>query len=181
MIAAARLGDEDASAELYRQHAGYVHGIGRSILRTDELDDLSQDTFLLAFSHLHDFQESCAFRTWISRIAVNQCRAILRKRRQAKNGDAHLVSIDAGTPSDWAPEGGMFGREDPQVEATAARLDLAKLLRVLTSAQRRLLELAYLEDTPAPEIAQMLGIPVGLVRGKIHQAKRRVRNAHKNR
>lgn len=181
LIAAARSGDEDAFTELYRQHAGYVLGIGKSILRTSDLDDLSQDTFLLAFSNLHSFQESCSFRTWISRITVNQCRAILRKRRQAKNGDSHLVPIDAEKNSDWTPEGCMFGSEDLRLEATAARLDLTKLLRVLTPAQQRLLEMAYLEDIPNLEIAQMLRIPVGSVKRKIHHAKRRVRDVHKNR
>jgi DNA-directed RNA polymerase specialized sigma24 family protein len=55
LIAAARLGDEDAFAELYRQHAGYVRAIGRSILRKNDVDDMCQDTFLLAFTRLDRF------------------------------------------------------------------------------------------------------------------------------
>jgi RNA polymerase sigma-70 factor (ECF subfamily) len=181
LIAAARSGDEDAFAELYRQHTDYIGRIGRSILRTSDLDDLCQDTFLLAFTRIHSFEENCSLRTWISRIAVNQCRAILRKRRQAKNGDAHLVPIDAAKKSDWAPDGSMFGSEDLQLEATIARLDLTRLLRVLNPTQRRILEMAYLEDIPDLEIAEILGIPLGSVKRKIHYAKRRVRDVHKNR
>ena len=52
LIAAARLGDQDAFAELYRRHVRYVRAIGRSILRSRDLDDMCQETFLLAFMRL---------------------------------------------------------------------------------------------------------------------------------
>ena len=50
LIAAARSGDEEALQELYQQHVGYVKAVGRAILRKNDLDDMCQDTFLLAFS-----------------------------------------------------------------------------------------------------------------------------------
>ncbi len=96
LIAAARLGDEDAFAELYRQHIGYVRAIGRSILRNRELDDMCQETFLLAFQRLDSFEGNGRFRSWITRIAINRCLAILRKGRQASNGESHLVQIVCG-------------------------------------------------------------------------------------
>jgi len=181
LIAAARLGDEEAFAELYRQHVGFVREVGRRILCTNDLDDLCQDTFLLAFTRLVSFEESCSFRTWISQIATNQCRVILRKRRQAMNGEARLVPIDAAMRSDGGGEECMFGSEDPELEASIARLDLTRLLRVLSPDQRRVLQMAYLEDIPDLEIAEILGTPLASVKSKIHHAKRRVRDVHKNR
>ena len=86
LIAAARSGDEDAFAELYQQHLGYVKAVGRAILRKNDLDDMCQDTFLLAFTRLHSFEGNSQFRTWIARIAANQCLVILRKGRQAVTG-----------------------------------------------------------------------------------------------
>ena len=60
LIAAARLGDEDAFTELYQQHLGYVKAVGRAILRRNDLDDMCQDTFLLAFTRLHSFEGNVA-------------------------------------------------------------------------------------------------------------------------
>ncbi len=95
LIAAARSGNQDAFAELYRQHNRYVRAIGRSILRSRDLDDMCQETFLLAFMRLDSFEGNSQFRTWITRIAINQCLVILRKGRRASNVESHLVQMDA--------------------------------------------------------------------------------------
>ena len=55
LVAAARQGDQGAFAELYRLHHAYVRGICRNILRDDSVDDLCQDTFLVAFTRLDSF------------------------------------------------------------------------------------------------------------------------------
>src|ERR1700685_908266 len=94
LIAAARLGDEDAFTELYQQNLGYVKAVGRAVLRKNDLDDMCQDTFLSAFTRLHSFEGNSQFRTWICRIALNQCLMTLRKERQASNGESKLIRID---------------------------------------------------------------------------------------
>jgi RNA polymerase sigma-70 factor (ECF subfamily) len=177
LIAAARRGDQEAFAELYRQHVAYVRAIGRTILRNNDLDDMCQDTFLKAFTRLDSFDETLRFRPWITRIAINQCLMRLRKRRQASNGDSHLVQMDT-TMADEAFDQCVFASIDRQLEGTPARLDLDKLLQVLTPVQRRVLEMACLEDMLDTEIAEVLGIPVATVRTKIHNAKRKIRNKY---
>ncbi len=167
LIAAARLGDEEAFAELYQQHLGYVQAVGRAILRKNDLEDMCQDTFLLAFTRLHSFEGNAQFRTWIARIAANQCLVILRRARQASNGESNLVEIDS-----------RFARVDRDLEGVPARLDMEKLLRGLTTRQRRALEMAYVEDMPAQEIADRLGTTLACVKNSIHHAKQRAREIH---
>jgi RNA polymerase sigma-70 factor (ECF subfamily) len=181
LIAAARLGDEDAFAALYRQHASYVRAIGRAILHKTDLDDMCQDTFLLAFTRLATFQGNCQFRTWISRIATNQCLLILRKARQPSNGESHLIQIDAELAAGLGRDRWIFAGTDKGIEGLAARLDLNKLLAVLNPIQRRVLEMAYLEGTPGEEIAELLGIPLSSVKNNIHRAKTRLLKIHKQR
>jgi RNA polymerase sigma-70 factor (ECF subfamily) len=173
LIAAARLGDEDAFAELYRQHIGYVRTVGRSMLRKDDLDDMCQDTFLLAFTRLHSFEGTCQFRTWIARIATTQCLRTLRKVRQASNGESNLIQINPELAAD------DFAAEDKNLEAVPARLDLDRLLRALQPLQRRVLEMAYVEGMPEAEIAEMLGTSPSSVKGTIHHARRRVQKKYK--
>jgi RNA polymerase sigma-70 factor (ECF subfamily) len=181
LIAAARLGDEDAFTELYHQHLGYVKAVGRAVLHKSDLDDMCQDTFLLAFTRLHSFEGNSTFRTWVTRIAMNQCLLTLRKARQASNGESRLMQIDAELAGDDVLGRCIFTREDKNLEGVPARLDLIRLLRVLKPVQRRVLEMAYLEDVPDQEIAEMLDMTLSSVKSKIHHAKRRVREVHKKR
>jgi RNA polymerase sigma-70 factor (ECF subfamily) len=175
LIAAARLGNQDAFAELYRQHVGYVRAIGRSILRNKDLDDMCQDTFLLAFTRLNSFDGNSRFRTWITRIAINRCLVTLRKGRRTGKSQSDQVSMD----TEFADEGVdrfAFACIDQQLEGLSTRLDLEKLLSALTPIQRQILEMAYLEDMPELEIAEVLGIPLSAVTRRIFRAKRKVRN-----
>ena len=75
----------------------------------------------------------------------------------------------------------IFTGEDKNLEGVPVRLDLGRLLQVLKPVQRRILEMAYLEDVPAQEIAEMLGMTPASVKSQIHHAKRRVRKIHKKR
>jgi RNA polymerase sigma-70 factor, ECF subfamily len=174
LIAAARLGDEDAFSALYHQHAAYVRAIGRSVLHKTDLDDMCQDTFLLAFTRLHSFEGTCQFRTWITRIAMNQCLLILRRARQTKNGESNLIQLDDELAEEDILHRCIFTSEDKELEGVPVRLDLHRMLDVLTPAQRRILTMAYLEDIPDLEIAKRLGTSLSAVKGAIHLAKRRL-------
>jgi RNA polymerase sigma factor (sigma-70 family) len=175
LIAAARLGNEDAFAELYRQHIRYVRAIGRSILRKNDLDDMCQETFLRAFTRLDTFDVNLRFRPWITRIAINQCLLTLRQGRQASNGDSHLVQMDVEM-ADEAFDRFVFASADSQLEGVSARLDLDRLLQALKPLERQVLEMAYLEGLPYMEIATVLGVPLTTVRAKIHSVKMKLRN-----
>ena len=130
-------------------------------LRAEESDDMCQDTFLLAFTRLDRFEGKCPFRTWITRIAINQCLVRLRKGRQASNGESHLVQMDREMAEE-ALDRVFFASKDSQLESVPARLDLKRQLQMLKPGQRRILEMAYVEDMPYQEIAEVLGIPVRL-------------------
>ena len=181
LIAAARSGDGDAFTELYQKHIGYVTSVGRATLRKSDVDDMCQDTFLVAFTKLHAFQGNSLFRTWVGHIALNLCLMTLQRARQASNGESHLVQIDPAVLASDALEGCFFACADKNLEGVAARLDLPRLLRVLKPDQRRVLEMAYLEGIPDQEIAKTLGLSHACVKSKIYHAKQRVRQVHKKR
>jgi RNA polymerase sigma-70 factor, ECF subfamily len=170
LIAAALGGDEDAFTELYQLHLGYVKAVGHAILHKDDLDDMCQDTFLLAFTRLHSFARNSRFRTWITRIAINQCLLTLRRKRQVSNGDCHLVQMDGG-PEPLAD----LAREDIQLNGVPARLDAEKFLKSLKPFKRRVLELTYLEDMPEQEIAEVLGVAPSCVKKTIQRAKQQMK------
>lgn len=181
LIAAARNGCQDAFAALYKKHLPHVKAAGRAILRTNDLDDICQETFLLAFTRLKSFQGNSNFRTWITRIAMNQSLMTLRRHRQVTNGASHLLQLDEQDVSDELLDECIFSTEDRNLRAVPARFDVVKLLQVLKPKQRLLLELAYLEDLPDQEIADRLGMTLASVKSKIHHAKKRVREVQNKR
>jgi RNA polymerase sigma-70 factor, ECF subfamily len=166
LIAAARQGDQGAFAELHRLHHTYVRGICRNILRDDSVDDLCQDTFLVAFTRLDGFAGKAKFRTWITRIAVNQCLMTLRKRR-------HYVPVplDEDTIDRY-----IFVAKDAVLEGAPARMDLEKMMSVLTDPTREMLIMAYLDGNTEQEIAERFGLNADMVRKRIYWAKRRMRS-----
>ena len=166
LIAAARQGDQAAFAELYRLHLVYVRGVCRNILRDDSVDDLCQDTFLVAFTRIESFAGKSQFRSWITRIAINQCLMALRKRR-------HYVPVplDEETIDRY-----VFVAKDAVLEGAPARMDLEKMLSVLTDSTREILIMAYLDGNTEEEIAERLGLGEDIVRKRIYWAKRRMRS-----
>jgi RNA polymerase sigma-70 factor, ECF subfamily len=166
LIAAARQGDRGAFAELYRSHQGYVRGICRNILRDDSVDDLCQDTFLVAFTRLDTFAGKAQFRSWITRIAVNQCLMTLRKRR-------HYVSVSL---EDDSLDRYIFVTKDAVLEGAPARMDLEKMMSVLTDSTREMLIMACLDGNSEQEIAEKLGLSADIVRKRIYWAKRKMRS-----
>jgi RNA polymerase sigma-70 factor, ECF subfamily len=169
LIAAALAGDQDAFAELYRQHHRYVRAIGRSVLRTDDLDDLCQETFLSAFTRLGSYAGSAQFKTWLSRIALNRCLLILRSQKRFGSGNFQYINIDENR------EHPGLAIIDRHLEGVANRLDVEHLLRHLTTAQREALELAFIEEMPAQEIAEVLNTTIAAVRGRIAVGRKKMR------
>ena len=181
LLTAACQGCNDAFAQLYKLHLPYVRSVGRAILHTNDLDDVCQETFLLAFTRLKSFKRQANFRTWITQIARNQCLMVLRRNRQITNGDSQLLQIDDDKAADDLLGQCIFTVEDRNLAAIPAQLDLAKLLRVLKPLQRAALEMAYLDDVPDQEIADRLGMTLASVKSVIHHGKKRVREFHKKR
>ena len=181
LIAAAQAGSDDAFTTLYNKHLRYVKGVGRAILRSNDLDDLCQETFLLAFTRIDSFQGNSNFRTWVTRIAMNQCLMTLRRNRQVTNGESQLLQLDPETASDDLLDQQIFVTEDRNLRSIPARFDLPRLLQVLTPTQRKILEMAYLEDIPDQQIADQMGITLASVKSTLHHAKKRVREVHKKR
>ena len=175
LLARARLGDEDAFTQLYQQHMGSVRAVARAILRRNDVEDICQDIFLLAFTRLKGFAGNSTFRSWITRIAINQCFIELRCRTQVTNGEAYLVQVGDAN----ALDNRFLATKDAQLEGVPHRFDLARLLQKLSRRQRRVLTMAYLENVPDLEIAEILGTSLSAVKSSIHLAKRRVRERYK--
>ena len=103
LIRRAQKGDQDAFAALVDEHQRYVYQLAFRVLKDEnEALDLTQETFVRAWTALPNFRGQSQFRTWLYRIATNLCYNRLPNLRRSLNdlGDDVLEEI----PEPAAPE-----------------------------------------------------------------------------
>lgn len=174
LVAAAKLGDGDAFAELIRRSRSICLKAARSVLRDpDEVEDQIQNALINAWQKLGSYRQDAKFSTWLTRIVINQCLMAVRaqKRRpsvpletQSDDGEMVRTELAAGTPD---PEQALG---DEQV---------ARLLRDEVSRSpamfRGVLHLADYESRPIDEVAGHLGITVAATKARLHRARKHLR------
>ena len=165
LIAAALQGDRDAERALYDAHVDRVYRLAYRMSGDATLaEDFTQDTFVRAFGYLPGFRGQAAFSTWLHAIASSVVLNGLRKLR----GRRH-----------WAPE------PEEHWEATlAAELPDRELRISLLAAVDRLpedLRMVFLmhetEGYTHVEIGEILDIPAGTSKARLHRARGRLREA----
>ncbi len=161
---AARLGQQRAFAELVRRHQGKVRGLLLRLTSDRTLaDDLAQEAFLRAYRGLVGFEGRARFSTWLYRITYN---VYLNHRARVRE----LAAL---------PDGFESGAAAPETALSPARADLRRDLDAaiasLPERYRAVVMLYYLEDVSYPEIAEILGIPLGTVKTHLHRAKKMLR------
>src|SRR4029450_6227381 len=83
LVDRARARDGSAFELLMRRHNQRVYRVVRSVLRDDdEIEDVIQQAYMLAFLHLDQFGGNARWSTWVCRIAINEALARLRQRGQ---------------------------------------------------------------------------------------------------
>src|SRR5919199_4413838 len=92
LVQRARQGDAFAFELLVKRYDRRLYRVARSILRdSSEAEDVVQETFVRAFTHLTDLRSDASFSTWLTRIAVNE--ALRRRRRRQRTMD--LTTLDS--------------------------------------------------------------------------------------
>lgn len=150
-VAAARGGDEDAFAELYRRFSRAVYGIIASRLPVDDAADLVQEVFLQAWTRLRDLRDDAAFPGWICMIARRRAADHYRRGRRT---------------FEPLPEG-LTGPDRPDVTAEAHAAIAA--IHAMPEAYRETLALRLIEGLSGPEIAIVTGLTPDSVRVNLHR------------
>jgi RNA polymerase sigma-70 factor (ECF subfamily) len=165
-------GDLSAYGELVNRHQRAVYSlVSRMVMSRDDVDDLVQDVFVLAYKSLGNFRRDAAFSTWLHRIAVNTSIKHIRKMkiRQTTSVDDCEFLADAVLVS--APE------EGPAViaEDSERRESVRRAVEKLPEKHRVVVTLRYFEDRTCEEIAAILDCSVGTVWSRLHYACKQLR------
>ncbi len=177
-LEAFRAGDAGAFDTLVVRHEGRIYRLAWRILGDrDAALDAAQECFVKAWKALPRFEGKARFSTWLTRIAINQCRNELRKRGTVKH--TRPLSLDEPTPGGEAPRvTGLAGSEPEAWQgARGAELRAAfdEVMRALEPEAREVLILTEVEALSYEGIAELLDVPVGTVRSRLHRARADVR------
>jgi RNA polymerase sigma-70 factor (ECF subfamily) len=163
-------GDRWAMEALYRRHVHRVtNAVTRVIGRSADADDVVQDTFVIALNRLGELREPAAFRGWLARIAMNEVRMRLRKRKWMRRLALDRGEDDVSLESIAAPDA------SPEVKVELARLD--RVLAALDPELRFAFVLRYVEDWALDEVASALDCSLATAKRRIKGARDRI-DAH---
>lgn len=164
LVRRAVAGEVAAFEQLYRRHAGRVHGailrlVGRDRARAEEL---TQDAFVQAWRKLGSFRFESAFATWLHRLGVNIALMDLRIRRDEDATDDDVLHAAAGGEIPFC---------------AAERGDLERAVAALPTRARAVLVLHDVEGYKHEEISAELGMAVGSSKAQLHRARGLLRRA----
>jgi RNA polymerase sigma factor (sigma-70 family) len=160
LVARAQEGDLTAFEELVKKYQREIYGLAcRLVMDQEEAKDLTQQAFLQAFVHIRSFRQQSQFRTWLFRIAINQCYNFLKSRKKF------------GEPVD-PQEMQLVGDDSPEADLVADqdRRRLYEALERLPTKQRAVITLKLEQGLSYQEISQVLGGTAGAARVNYCQA-----------
>jgi RNA polymerase sigma-70 factor (ECF subfamily) len=175
LIQGAKAGDQEAFAELVNRYERKVYRLAKNITQNDEdAEDVLQEAFLKAYSHLDSFQGQSKFYTWLVRIAVNEALMKLRKRKSDRS-----VSLDEPTDTGEdtvVREIAVWG-DDPEQKYTREELRsiLDNAIQSLKPAFRTVFTLRDIEELSTEETAEALGISIPAVKSRLLRARLQLR------
>ena len=160
LMAKAAAGSDTAFEELYRRYARRLKGFFFLQLGGDEelAADATHDVFLRAYKARDRYQEGRRVDTWLFTIAYNICRNHYRSNAYETQ---LLATLDAEPVTD----------QQIEVQLDQAALDeaLAQVLAELPAPLHQIFSLHYQEELTIPQIAEIVGVPEGTIKSRLHK------------
>ena len=160
LMARAAAGNDRAFEELYRRYARRLKGFFFLQLGGDEelAADATHDVFLRAYEARSRYREGRSVSTWLFTIAYNLCRNHYRSNAYETQ---LLATLDAEPISE----------QQIEVQLDQATLDeaLTQVLAELPAPLHQLFSLHYQEELTIPQVAEIVGIPEGTVKSRLHK------------
>ncbi len=163
-------GDTALFELLMRRYNERVYRAARAILRDDaEAEDVMQQAYVNAFTHLHQFNGSARFSTWLTRIAINEALARVRRRGRYDvydEGTSNVEPFMRQTPSD-NPERQAFSHE--------LRDLLEYAVDRLPNGTREVFMLREVEGLSTSETAATLGVSEDVIKTRLSRGRAALR------
>lgn len=162
-------GERDAFGQLIQRYQDRLFNSMVHILRNEiDAEDVVQDAFVLAFTKLASFKGNSQFFTWLYRISYNVAITRLRRNKPTVSLDGNSESHSMDFPDGSPPPDQRLHRQE-QTEQLARALDRLSL------EHRSILILREMEGMDYDAISEILDLPIGTVRSRLHRARNHLR------
>jgi RNA polymerase sigma-70 factor (ECF subfamily) len=166
-------GEEGAFREIVSRYKNGLYAFLRNFLnRADVIDDVFQETFLQLFTSQESFDRDRPLRPWLYTIAANKAKDALRKMQRTA-----AVTIGTMTESEDMSFGDMLNvltseeeRPFEDLEKDETAVDVRRVITNMPDNLREILILAYFNKFSYKQMSQILSIPIGTVKSRLHTA-----------
>lgn len=175
LVNRAKGGDLSAFNQLVNRYENKIFRLARHILQNQEdAEDVLQEVFLKAYTHLAGFEGNSKFYTWLVRIAVNESLMKLRKRKTGKE-----VSLDEPieTPNDEMVREVAVWERTPEQDYSREELRrlLDEAIESLPAIYRAVFILRDVDELSTEETADALGLSIPAVKSRLLRARLQLR------
>jgi len=165
-VAEARAGQTAAWDALFHRYQLPLYTYVQKLTRHEQTSlDIVQETFIKAVRHIDTLRDDARFGSWMFRIAHQQCQQHWRKSRSVES----IEDFPGDEPVDSANN-----PLDELLSAEQEKLFLAAI-DLLPEEHRSVILLHCLEDFPLAEIAEITGVPIGTVKSRLFNARKKLR------
>lgn len=153
LVIRAQNGDKQAFCLLIQSVKASLYRTARAFLKKEsDCSDAIQETILKAYESIERLKKPAYFKTWITRILINQCKKMLLKQKK-------MVSLEE------------YDKVPVSHSKEFEKIEVRELLDHLEESHRIVISLYYFEKYPLHEIAQILQIPEGTVKSRLFRAR----------
>ncbi|UCD58957.1 MAG: sigma-70 family RNA polymerase sigma factor [Candidatus Hydrogenedentota bacterium] len=139
--------------------------IARMTGRTDDLEDLVADVFLIAYQKKSQYRQSGSLKSWLYRIATNRARQYLRRQRFRRRAMTDLFAANELIHSSGNPSANELERQE-------SKKLVMEFLSKMRPKLREVFVLRDLEELSYEEIAGIVDCPVGTVKSRLNAARK---------
>ena len=175
LVAAAKNGNGKAFEILFERHERKIFFVAQRITRTrQDAEDVVQQSFQKAFTHLRKFEGRSAFSTWLTRIAITETLMLLRKSRGLREKlrddlDANEETRPGLEIPDTSPDPeAIYSQRESSVMLCAAMNELSPGIRTA-------IQLRHLDERSSEESARIMGISIPALKARLFHGRQKLR------
>lgn len=167
-------GDQSAYEDIVNLYQHKLYQVCYRMLGSkEEAEDITQEAFVRAYINLHSFDQKRKFSTWIYRIATNLCIDRIRKKKPDYYLDAEV------TGTEGLDMYSQIAADEQLPEETLEQMELQERIQYeisrLPDKYRAVIVLKYIEELSLQEISEILEMPLGTVKTRIHRGREALR------
>lgn len=172
-------GDQSAYGEIVEIYKDKVFQLCYRILgNRHEAEDMAQEAFIRAYINIASFNIDLKFSTWLYRIATNLCIDRIRKKKPDYYLDAEVSGTDGLTM--YSQIASDTTLPEDEVESLELQETIQREITKLPEKYRSVIVLKYIEELSLNEISEILDIPLGTVKTRIHRGREALRHQLRN-